>query len=132
MKDELPKPTEREMEIIGVLWRTGPSPVREVLEELNRDRKPPLAYTTVLRFFQIMLEKGLVTRREGGKGHIYETSVPAEKTKTQLTHDLLNRVFAGSTKDLVLHALGGRKMTAEELDEIRDVISEMDQEEKKK
>ena len=61
----LPKPTGRELEIVRVLWERDAATVREVLDELNRDRPEPLAYTTVLRFLQIMTEKGLVTREDG-------------------------------------------------------------------
>ena len=78
-----------------------------------------------------MLEKGLVTREQGEKGHIYQTSVPAERTKQQLAHDLIERAFAGSTRDLVLHALGGRDVPPEELAEIRNLIEQMEKGEKK-
>ncbi|MEM7600017.1 MAG: BlaI/MecI/CopY family transcriptional regulator [Verrucomicrobiota bacterium] len=127
----LPKPTERELEIVRVLWDQGPSTVREVVNELNANRKPPLAYTTVLRFFQIMLEKGLVTRTDGQKGHVYQTSVPAEKTKRQLAQDLIQRAFAGSARELVLHALGGRDVSPEELAEIKKLIRKIEREEGK-
>lgn len=126
----LPRPTERELEIVRILWDRGPSTVREVVSDLNLNRTPPLAYTTVLRFFQIMLEKGLVTRSDGQKGHIYQTSVPAERTKRQLAQDLIHRVFAGSAQDLVLHALGGRQVSSEELSEIKKLIRKIEKEDK--
>jgi len=127
----LPNPTGREMEIVKVLWELGTGSVREVLKKLNENRKPPLAYTTVLRFLQIMREKGLVTREEGERGHIYQTSVPAENTKRQLAHDILEKVFSGSTHDLVLHALGGRKVSGDELREIKKLVSKIEKEESK-
>ncbi len=124
----LPKPTGRELEIVRVLWERGAATVREVLEDMNRERSEPLAYTTVLRFLQIMTEKGLVTREDRERSHIYRPSVPARDTKRQLAHDLVERVFAGSTHDLVLHALGGRKVTAEELAEIRKLVDRFEPE----
>ncbi len=127
----LPKPTGREMEIVNVLWEIGTGSVRDVLKRLNENRKPPLAYTTVLRFLQIMREKGLVTREEGERGHIYKTSVTAEKTKRQLAHDILEKVFSGSTHDLILHALGGRKVSSDELREIKKLVIKIEKEESK-
>lgn len=125
----LPKPTGRELEIVRVLWGRGEASVREVLEEINRGREEPLAYTTVLRFLQIMTEKGLVTRKEGSRGHFYRASVPAERTKRQLAHDLIERAFAGSAHDLVLHALGGRNITNQELGEIRRLVEGLEENE---
>ena len=127
----LPNPTERELEIVRVLWKQRAASVREVLERLNRERVEPLAYTTVLRFLQIMTEKGLVTREDGVRGHLYSTSVPAESTKRQLAHDLIERAFEGSAHDLMLHALGGRKITQEELGEIRKLVEELHDKEEK-
>jgi predicted transcriptional regulator len=124
----LPKPTGRELEIVRVLWERGSATVREVLEELNASREEPCAYTTVLRFLQIMTEKGLVTREAGRNGHRYRAAVPAERTKRQLAHDLIERAFAGSAHDLVLHALGGRKVSAKEFAEIRKLVNQLEKE----
>ena len=125
----LPNPTGRELEIVRVLWDRGSATVREVLEDLNAGRDEPFAYTTVLRFLQIMTEKGLVTREPAeGNGHRYRTSVPAERTKRQLAQDLMERAFAGSAHDLVQHALGGRKVSVKELGEIRRLVEQLERE----
>src|SRR5690349_21563410 len=110
-----PRPTDSELAIMRVLWDRGPSTVREVLDEVNTRRDPPLAYTTVLRFLQIMTEKKLVARDEGERGHIYRPSAPAEQTKKHLVRDLMDRVFDGSAHQLVLQALGSRKVSAKEI-----------------
>ena len=123
---ELPRPTDAELAILRVLWERGPSTVREVLATVNEQRKPPLAYTTVLRFLQIMTEKGLVQREDGERGHVYEPAIPAQKTKKQLVGDLMNRLFDGSVRDLVLQALGSKKVSAAELREIRKLLDQMD------
>jgi predicted transcriptional regulator len=103
------------------------------MEELNESRDEPCAYTTVLRFLQIMTGKGLVMREEGERGgHRYRASVPAERTKRQLAQDLLDRAFAGSAHDLVQHALGGRKVTAKEFGEIRKLVDQLEKEGKRK
>jgi predicted transcriptional regulator len=114
-----------------VLWEKGSATVREILEVINQERVPPLVYTTVLTFLQIMTEKGLVARDTQGKTHIYRAAVAAEKTQRHLVKDVLDRVFSGSVSQLVMHALGSSKVTAEELKEIRELINRMDSPEKK-
>jgi len=109
-----------------VLWDQGPGSVREVLEGVNAARPEPLAYTTVLRFLQIMMEKGLVVRADGERGHIYEPAVPADGTKRQMVRDLMDRVFGGSAQALVLQALGARKVSATELRAIRTLLDELE------
>ena len=121
-----PRPTDAELAILRVLWERGPSTVREVLETLNVVRPEPLAYTTVLRFFQIMNEKGLVLRDDSNATHVYSPKVPAERTKGQMVRDLLDRAFGGSVQELVLQALGTRKVSATELREIRKLLNELD------
>lgn len=114
------------MAILRVLWHRGPSTVREALDAVNGARPEPLAYTTVLRFLQIMTEKGLVHREIGERGHVYTPSVSAERTKRQMVSDLMERVFGGSVQDLVLQALGSKKVSAAELREIRKLLNSLD------
>lgn len=122
---EPPRPTDSELAVMRALWSRGPSTVREVLDVVNERRAEPLAYTTILRFLQIMTEKGLVVREEKDRGHIYEPSVPEARTKRQLVRDLMDRVFDGSARELVLQALGARKVSAQELSEIRKLLDEL-------
>jgi BlaI family transcriptional regulator, penicillinase repressor len=123
---QLRRPTDAELAILRVLWARGPSLVREVLDGLNEQRPEPLAYTTVLRFLQIMTEKGLVVRKDAERGHIYEPSAPAERTKRQLISDLMDRAFGGSAHELVLQALGSNKVSAAEVREIRQLLDDLD------
>ena len=125
-----PNPTDRELDIMRVLWQHGSCNVREVLDELNSDRVEPFAYTTILRFLQIMTEKGLVERQVEGRTHIYQPAVPARQTKNKLVKDLLDRAFSGSPKDLVLHLLGDDKPTQEGLSEIHKALKELENESK--
>jgi len=120
------RPTDAEVGILRVLWKRGPSTVREVLDDVNARRAEPLAYTTVLRFLQIMTEKGHVVREDGERGHIYAPSRSAERTKDQFIRDLLDRVFGGSVQELVLQALGTRKISRTELREIRKLLDELE------
>ena len=88
------KPTDSELAILRVLWNRGPSTVRQVQDELSKNKKT--GYTTVLKFMQIMVEKGLLRRDDSPYAHIYEARVPREQTQRNIVADLLDRVFDGS------------------------------------
>jgi BlaI family penicillinase repressor len=122
MAAEPPRPTDAELEILTVLWSTGPATVREVHSVITRRR--PAQYSTVLKFMQIMAEKGLVDRDEKERAHIYKPARPREWTQRQLAGDLLERGFAGSAKALLVGALSARKATKEELAEMRKLLNE--------
>jgi predicted transcriptional regulator len=83
-----------------------------------------MGYTTALKLLQIMTTKGLVTRNEQLRAHVYEARQPAEKTKRQLVGDLLQKVFAGSASQLMMHALSGKKTSRADIDEIRQFLDE--------
>lgn len=121
-----PRPTDAELTVLRVLWDRESATVREILETINENRKPPLVYTTVLTFLQIMTEKGLVNRDAQGKTHVYRAAVPAEKTQRHLVKDVLDRVFSGSISQLVMHALGSRKISPEELHEIKSLLDQVE------
>lgn len=116
-----PRPTDGELEILRVLWRTGPATVREVHDELCR-AKPSTGYTTVLKLLQIMADKGLVSRDEKSKAHVYRARVAQDQTQRQLVGDLLDRVFGGSASRLVMQALSTRKASPQEIAEIRHML----------
>jgi BlaI family transcriptional regulator, penicillinase repressor len=116
------RPTASELEILRVLWSRGPSTVREVHDALSATK--PTGYTSVLKFLQIMTEKGLVRRNEDQRAHVYEACEPAEKTKRQIAGDMLQRVFEGSARDLMVHALAGRRTSKEEIEELRQLLDE--------
>ena len=118
----LQKPTASELQILQVLWEHGPSTVREVHEALRAEK--PLGYTTVLKLMQIMTAKGLVRRNEQRRAHVYEAQQPAEKTKRQFASDVLQRVFDGSAKELMLHALAGRRSSKNEIEELRRMLDD--------
>jgi predicted transcriptional regulator len=118
----LQKPTASELQILQVLWEHGPSTVREVHDALRAEK--PLGYTTVLKLMQIMTAKGLVRRNEQRRAHVYEAQQPAEKTKRQFASDVLQRVFDGSAKELMLHALAGRRSSRNEIEELRRMLDD--------
>jgi predicted transcriptional regulator len=114
------KPTAAELEILSVLWEQGPITVKEVHEVISKQK--PTLYTTVLKHLQIMQEKGLVTRDEHSKAHIYRALAAKKETQKNLVSDLLERVFRGSAAQLVQHVLESKAASPEELKEIRKMI----------
>src|SRR3989304_6323588 len=98
----VPRPTDAELAILRVLWDRGPSTVRQVQETLNSDR--PTGYTTVLKLLQIMTEKGLVTRDERNRTHVYTTRHNEDLMQRRLVGDLLDRAFGGSARKLIMQA----------------------------
>ncbi len=117
------KPTESELEILQVLWERGLASVREVHEELSKTKEA--GYTTTLKLMQIMNEKGLVKRDDSIKTHIYQPAVSKEKTQKHLLGKMINTLFGGSTTELVIQALGNHKASADELEEIQKLLTEM-------
>ncbi|HEX8175821.1 MAG TPA: BlaI/MecI/CopY family transcriptional regulator [Pyrinomonadaceae bacterium] len=120
----LPRPTDAELEILNVLWQRGPSTVREVYEVLLESRE--IGYTTVLKFMQIMSEKGLVSRDQSDRTHVYQAERAQDETQRQLLSDLLDRAFNGSPTKLVMQALSSKKASREELAEIRRMLDELE------
>jgi BlaI family penicillinase repressor len=112
------KPTNAEVDILRVLWSRGPSTVREVARATSREG----AYTTVLKLMQNMAAKGLVTRDESSRTHVYAAASPEHETQRQLVADLIDRVFAGSAAKLVMEALAARNASPRELAEIRRLL----------
>lgn len=127
MANTTSRPTDAELEILAVLWSIGPATVRQVHDVINRRR--PAQYSTVLKFMQIMTEKGLVRRDQDQRAHIYEPTKPREWTQRQLAGDLLERAFSGSAKALLVGALSARKASKKELAEMRRLLSEHEKEE---
>lgn len=119
-------PTPAELEILRVLWNRGPSTVREVHTALG---EAATGYTTILKQLQLMHEKDLVTRDESQRAHVYTAGVDASITQRQLVDDLVDRAFGGATDKLVLRALSSERVTSEELEAIRALLDELDEEE---
>jgi len=118
------RPTDAELAILRVLWERGPSTVRDVYEALKRSRDA--GYTSVLKVMQIMHDKGLVARDEAKRSHVYRAAVPREHTQRQIVGDLLERVFGGSARALVLQALSAKRAGRAELAEIRKLLDEFE------
>ena len=121
-----PEPTEAELELLRILWRLGPMTVRQVHDSLP-PREGETAYTTVLSTLQIMFQKGLVSRDESERAHVYSAAISQNQAQQQLLGKLLQRVFEGSTTALVMQALGSAKpATMEEIEKIRARLDELE------
>jgi len=117
-------PTDAELQILSVLWRNGPSTVRDVHEALAAVQDT--GYTTVLKLMQIMAQKGFVERDETNRSHVYRAAITEEQAQKGLLGQLMDKAFSGSAAQLVMRALSMQPSSAVELDEIRSMIDEME------
>lgn len=120
------EPTPGELAILHELWKRGPLSVREIYDAINADRS--VVYTTVLKTMQIALERGLLTRQIIGRKHIYQAAVGKESIQENLLDTFLDRTFGGSTKGLVMRALGNGRASKEEIQELRNFLDQLDTE----
>ena len=114
-----PHPTQAELEVLNVLWRSEPATVRQVHQALQVDRQTTL--TTTLKILQVMMEKALVVRSDT-RPHAYTAARPQAKTQAGLVADLVHRAFDGSPRKLVLRAVEDARLSSGELEEIQQVI----------
>src|ERR1700730_1523254 len=115
-------PTERELDILKVLWDRGEATVREVYEELRP--RLPIAQNTVQAFLRTMEEKGLVRHRLGGRTFIYEPIFRRQQTTQRMAGQLLQKAFDGAIDQLVQSVLALRKPTSDELARLEVLIAE--------
>jgi BlaI family transcriptional regulator, penicillinase repressor len=120
-RNKADKPTERELDILKILWERGPSSVREVYELLNRSED--LSFTTIQTMLQVMFDKELVERELMGRSLIYTAKVRREEAERAMVGDLLERLFGGSAQQLLARALDVKKASPEELKAIERLIS---------
>ena len=118
------RPTDAECNILSIIWDRGTATVREVYEELSQRQK--VGYTTVLKFMQIMTEKGLLERDTSVRPQVFKPAREKSEVQRDMVGDLLDRAFGGSTESLVLGALSSRPSTPEEIAKIRQFLDEME------
>jgi BlaI family penicillinase repressor len=114
------RPSELEMQVLGILWNNGPSSVRQVLESMTDGKKR--AYTTVLTILQVMEKKGLLTHTSKGNAHIYKPAASRDKIVKPIINRLVDNAFAGSSAGLVLSLLGQGKLSDDEIGELQEVL----------
>lgn len=118
----VPKPTDAELQLLQVLWTLGPATVRTIHESLPKST----GYTTTLKILQKMAEKGLVTRDESQRSHVYRAAFDAESTQRQLVRHLLSVAFDGSPARLVMQALSEERATPDELKRIKQLLKTLE------
>jgi BlaI family penicillinase repressor len=124
-KNKKIEPTRSELEILQVVWKYGPSTVRQVNDELN-EQKRAVQYTSTLKLMQIMAEKGILKRDETNMKHVYSAAVEEKKYKGFLLERFVDSLYDGSATSLMMQLLGNKKTSREELDQIRDLLNKMD------
>ncbi len=117
------QPTEKELEILQIVWEKKAASVKDIHEALGGDENN--GYTTILKFMQIMLEKGLVTREKRGKLHLYKAVPSMENTQQQLLDKMIDTIFKGSAAQLVMSALGNSRSSREDIQEIKDYLEKL-------
>jgi BlaI family penicillinase repressor len=118
------KATEKELEILQIIWTKDAVSVKDVHEALGGDESN--GYTTILKMMQIMHEKGLVTRQKSGKLHLYKAVHSLENTRQHLLDKMIHTVFQGSASQLVMSALGNKKSSKEELRQIKEYLEKLE------
>ena len=118
------RPTEAECKILDVIWTKKTATVRDVFEDLSQ--RQTIGHTTVLKFMQIMTDKGLLVRDTTVRPQLYRAARPKQETQQGLLRSLLDRAFRDSPGDLVLQALSMQKSSPEEIDKIRKRLDEME------
>jgi BlaI family penicillinase repressor len=116
------KPTESELEILQVIWKKGQCSVRDVHEELAKNKDA--GYTTTLKLMQIMHDKGLVERDTTAKSHLYKAVITREQAQQTALDKILATVFKGSTSDLVIQALGHHRASKDEIEAIKNYLDQ--------
>ena len=120
MKSSKSTLTGQELEIMKVVWRLGPATVRQVYEDLLKQRK--IAYTTVMTMMNILETKGFLKKSSGEKAFVYKPSKPEKQVLRAMVREFVDRVFNGAAEPLLLHLVEDDQLSKEELDEIRRSI----------
>ncbi len=121
------KPTEKELEILQIIWEKQPVSVKDVHDALGGEDAN--GYTTILKLMQIMHEKGILNRERNGKQHLYQAAESPENTRQQILDKMINTVFQGSAMQLVMSALGNKQSSREELREIKKYLEKLEEDE---
>jgi predicted transcriptional regulator len=130
-RPESEHPTELELDILKVLWRQSPLPVREVRARLEAEAGRPLAHSSVITMLNIMHRKGFVRRRRVGKAFVFAPKLEKEHVTGKMMRDLVAKVFDGSASAMVLNLIETSDIDAEELAELRRIISRKAKEQQK-
>ena len=110
--------TDREADVMQVLWDHGPSVVNEVKDKLNDE----LAYTTVLTILRTLEQKGYVKHEEEGRVHRYFAAVKEDAARKSALQHLTGKLFKGSSELLFTHLVEDKKLSKEQIQRMRDLL----------
>jgi len=116
--------TPLEMEIMDVLWETGPANVQLVQQKLKRE----LAYTTVQTMLNILHRKGKVKRTLKDRAYFYKPSITREKAISKQVIDVVDRLFGGSAESLVMSLVETKHLTPAKLARLQELVAEVQEE----
>ena len=116
-RPRLARPTDAELQILVVLWQRGGCTIRELYNEIRKIRGS--GYNSTLKLTQIMHDKGYVKRDDSKRPQVYTAVLTRHGTHRLLLKDLMDRVFGGSTTDMISHLLSLKKATPQQLAELR-------------
>jgi BlaI family penicillinase repressor len=119
------QPNDVELAILRVIWSRKACTVREVHDALQEQRNT--GYTSTLKMMQVMCEKGLLKRDDAQRPQVYRPAIPQEQTQKKIVRDLVNTVFGGSARKLVMQAVQSHKISREELAEIRYLLDQLEE-----
>jgi predicted transcriptional regulator len=114
------QPTDVELQILRVLWASGPTSLSSLCEEMRKDRE--VAATTVATMLRVMSDKKLVKRTGSGRGATWAAAVSQQKTERGMVRKLVDRVFDGAADRLVAHLVEGGQLSGKQLNELRKLI----------
>jgi BlaI family penicillinase repressor len=114
--------TSQELEIMKVVWSSGASTVRGVYEALLERRK--IAYTTVMTMMNILEQKGYLKKTQKDRAYVYQATKPQKQVIRGMVREFVDRVFNGSAEPLLLHLVEDRRLSEEDLDQIRGMLKE--------
>jgi predicted transcriptional regulator len=119
------QPNDVELAILRVVWKLKKCTVREVHEALQSERQT--RPTSTLKMMQVMCEKGLLVRDDNQRPQLYSTAVPEAKTQRKIVGDLIHKVFGGSARKLIMHAVQSKEISREEIAEIRQILDQLEE-----
>src|ERR1700723_4577511 len=122
MRRRSPTLTGQELEIMKIVWERDSVTVRDVYEALLERRK--VAYTTVMTMMKILEQKGYLHRKQVDRAYVYRPAQPKKQVIGKMVRDFVNRVFNGSAEPLLVHLIEDRRLTGDEIEEIRRLIGE--------
>ena len=122
MLSRKPVLTAQELEIMKVVWGRGASTVRDVYEAMLERRK--IAYTTVMTMMNILEQKGYLKKNQKDRAYLYQATRPQKQVIRGMVREFVDRVFNGSAEPLLLHLVEDRRLSENDLDEIRRLMRE--------